>query len=417
MASLNNNKVRTDMTTALKRTAADTATVPTEAELIQRARDLIPMLIDRADSVEKNRMVSPETIQAFVDAGFFKILQPAVFGGYEMNPAVFYKVLMELGRGCCSSAWNMMILGVHQWEFGSLPDQACEDVWGVDDKTIIASSYPPFGKVEEIEGGYRISGTWKTSSGCDHGKWAFLGGLRRDAQGNVIDRLSMLVPATDYEIEDDWHVFGLAGTGSKSLVVKETFVPYHRAHSLIQYNKDDRGTHYLYPFNQIFFGSVSALIVGMAQGGIDEYIRQMSVRTNTTDGGNAALSPYVKDRLGNAVVRVRSARARLLQMMAETTEIVERGELVPTYDRVHHMLDIARVGRDCEEAVMLLFKATSARGIYLNNPLQRILRDVIAASNHITQNADDTAGMLGAYLLGQQLPPMVFGLEPVSLNS
>lgn len=404
------------MTSVLKQTADQAATTPTEAELIQRARDLIPMLMEKADSVEKNRMVSPQTIQAFVDAGFFKILQPARFGGYEMNPAVFYKVLMELGRGCCSSAWNMMILGIHQWEFGSMPEQACEDVWGADDKTIIASSYPPFGKVEEVEGGYRISGTWKTSSGCDHGKWAFLGGLRRDAQGNVIDRLSMLVPATDYQIEDDWHVFGLAGTGSKSLVVRESFVPYHRAHSLIQYTMGDRGTHYLYPFNQVFFGAVSALIVGMAQGGIDEYIRQMSVRTNTTDGGSAALSPYVKDRLGNAVVRVRSARARLLQMMAETTEIVERGELVPTYDRVHHMLDIARVGRDCEEAVMLLFKATSARGIYLNNPLQRILRDVIAAANHITQNADDTAGMLGAYLLGQQLPPMVFGLEPVSLN-
>lgn len=404
------------MTTALKSNTVNLNDIPTEAELLQRARDLIPMLLEKADSVEKNRMVSPETIKAFVDAGFFKILQPARFGGYEMNPAVFYKVLMELGRGCGSSAWNMMILGVHQWEFGSLPDQACEDVWGENDKTIIASSYPPFGKVEEVEGGYQISGTWKTSSGCDHGAWAFLGGLRRDADGNVIDRLSMLVPATDYEIEDDWHVFGLAGTGSKSLVVKGTFVPYHRVHSLIQYDKGERGTHFLYPFNQIFFGSVSAVIVGMAQGGIDEYIRQMKVRTSTLDGSNASLSPYVKDRLGNAVVRVRSARARLLQMMAETTEIVERGELVPTYDRVHHMLDIARVGRDCEEAVMLLFKATSARGIYLSNPLQRILRDVIAASNHITQNADDTAGMLGAYLLGQQLPPMVFGLEPVSLN-
>ncbi|AQZ96231.1 acyl-CoA dehydrogenase family protein [Halopseudomonas phragmitis] len=404
------------MTNALKKNALEAGSVPSEAELLQRARDLIPMLLEKADSVEKNRMVSAETIRAFVDAGFFKILQPARFGGWEMNPAVFYKVLMELGRGCCSSAWNMMILGVHQWEFGSMPDQACQDVWGEDDKTIIASSYPPFGKVEEVEGGYLISGTWKTSSGCDHGQWAFLGGLRRDAQGNIIDRLSMLVPATDYDIEDDWHTFGLAGTGSKSLVVKESFVPYHRAHSLIQYHYDERGTAYLYPFNQIFFGAVSALIVGMAQGGIDEYIRQMSVRTNTTDGGSAALSPYVKDRLGNAVVRVRSARARLLQMMAETTEIVERRELVPNYDRVHHMLDIARVGRDCEEAVMLLFKATSARGIYLSNPLQRILRDVIAASNHITQNADDTAGMLGAYLLGQQLPPMVFGLEPVSLN-
>lgn len=405
------------MTTALKSAATNNnATQPSAAELIQRAQDMIPMLMEKADSVEKNRMVSTETINAFVDAGFFKILQPAKFGGYEMNPAVFYRVLMELGRGCPSSGWNMMILGIHQWEFGSMPDQACEDVWGENDKAIIASSYPPFGKVEEVEGGYQISGTWKTSSGCDHGEWAFLGGLRRDAEGNVIDRLSMLVPATAFEIEDDWHVFGLAGTGSKSLVVKDTFVPYHRTHSLIQYDKGDRGTNYLFPFNQVFFGSVSALIIGIAQGGIDEYIRQMSVRTSTLDGSNASLSPYVKDRLGNAVVRVRSARARLLQMMSESTEIVERGELIPNYDRVHHMLDIARVGRDCEEAVMLLFKATSARGIYLTNPLQRILRDVIAASNHITQNADDTAGMLGAYLLGQQLPPMVFGLEAVSIN-
>lgn len=390
--------------------------IPSEAELLQRARDLIPMLLEKATSVEKNRMVSKETIQAFVDAGFFKILQPAAFGGWEMNPSVFYKVLMELGRGCCSSAWNMMILGIHQWEFGSMPEQACLDVWGADDRTIIASSYPPFGKVEEVEGGYRISGTWKTSSGCDHGQWAFLGGLRKDADGKVIDRLSMLVSADDYEIIDDWHTFGLAGTGSKSLLVKDAFVPYHRAHSLIKYEYSERGNHYLYPFNQVFFGAVSSLIVGMAQGGVDEYIRQMSVRTNTTDGNSAALSPYVKDRLGNAVVRVRTARARLLQMMAESTEIVERRELVPTFERVHYMLDIARVGRECEEAVMLLFKATSARGIYLDNPLQRILRDVIAAANHITQNADDTAGMLGAYLLGQQLPPMIFGLEPVSIN-
>jgi len=404
------------MANALKKETLAASVIPSEAELLQRAQNLIPMLIEKADSVEQNRMVSKETIQAFVDAGFFKILQPAAFGGWEMNPAVFYKVLMELGRGCCSSAWNMMILGVHQWEFGALNDQACDDVWGKDNAAIIASSYPPFGKVEEVEGGYLISGTWKTSSGCDHGKWAFLGGLRRDASGNVIDRLSMLVPSTAWEIEDDWHTFGLAGTGSKSLNVKETFVPYHHTHSLIKYELDDRGSNYLFPFNQIFFGSVSALICGMAQGGIDEYIRQMQVRTNTTDGSSAALSPYVKDRLGNAVVRVRSARARLLQMMAETTELVERRELVPTFDRVHHMLDIARVGRDCEEAVMLLFKATSARGIYLNNPLQRIMRDVIAASNHITQNSDDTAGMLGAYLLGQSLPPMVYGIHAVNIN-
>ncbi|WP_150644745.1 acyl-CoA dehydrogenase family protein [Pseudomonas fluorescens] len=386
---------------------------PTEAELLQRARDLIPMLLKKADSVEKNRMVSRETIAAFVEAGFFKILQPARFGGWEMNPAVFYKVLMELGRGCGSSAWNMMILGIHQWEFGSMDPQAGEDVWGKDNAQIVASSYPPFGTLTEVEGGYVLNGTWKTSSGCDHSHWAFIGAMRKDAEGKMIDRMAMLVPRADYEIVDDWHVFGLAGTGSKSLVIKNAFVPTHRGHSLIDYQQSDRGEMYLYPFNQVFFGAVSALLVGVAQGGIDAYIEQMKVRTDTTGGFPAALSPYVKDRLGNAVVRVRSARARLLQMMAETTELVAQRQLVPTHDRVHYMLDIARVGRDCEEAVMLLFKATSARGIYLDNALQRILRDVIAGANHITQNADDTAGLLGGYLLGQPLPPMVFERNPV----
>ncbi|MGH8425839.1 MAG: acyl-CoA dehydrogenase family protein, partial [Pseudomonas fluorescens] len=118
----------------------DTQAIPSEAQLLERARGLIPMLMEKADSVEQNRMVSRETIAAFVEAGFFKILQPKEYGGWEMNPAVFYKVLMELGRGCGSSAWNMMILGIHQWEYGSLPEQACLDAWGEENTVITASS-------------------------------------------------------------------------------------------------------------------------------------------------------------------------------------------------------------------------------------------------------------------------------------
>ncbi|MCG7200259.1 acyl-CoA dehydrogenase family protein [Marinobacter pelagius] len=404
------------MTAVAKAKEQLSQSIPTEKELVERARALIPMLKEKADSVEKARQVPSETIQEFINAGFFKILQPEQFGGWAMSPSVFYKVLMELGRGCPNSAWNMMILGIHQWEFGGMDPQAGEDVWGKDDKVLVASSYPPFGKVEEVEGGYLLNGRWRTSSGCDHADWAFVGGFLKDESGKPADRCSFLVSRENYEILDDWHTFGLAGTGSKSLVVKDAFVPYHRMHSLVDYKHSDRPANYLFPFNQAFFAAVSAVIIGMAQGAIDEYIDQMKVRQNTTGDGAAALSPYVKDRLGNAVVRVRSARARLLQMIQDSHEYVDRGELVPNHERVQHMLDIARVGRECEEAVMLLFKATGARGIFLENSLQRYVRDVIAASNHITQNADDTAGMLGAYLLGQEIPPMVFGLDPVSIH-
>jgi 3-hydroxy-9,10-secoandrosta-1,3,5(10)-triene-9,17-dione monooxygenase len=385
--------------------------IPDAAELVRRAAAMIPMLLSRADEVEKARMVPAETIEEFKRAGFFKILQPARWGGWEMNPSVFYQVLMELGRGCPSSAWNMMILGIHNWEFGAMDPRAGDDVWGEDKGAIVASSYPPFGTLTKTEGGVILNGTWRTSSGCDHSDWAIVGSLLHDDNKKMIDRIALLVARSDYTIVDDWHTFGLAGTGSKSLVLKDVFVPNHRYHSLIDYRMSDRGSMYLYPFNQIFFAAVSALIVGIAQGAIDIYIEQMSVRKDTTGGQSAALSPYVKDRLGNAVARVRSSRMRLLQMMADTTEYVTRRELVPVGDRVHHMLDIARVGRECEEAVLLLFKATSARGIFLSNPIQRVLRDVLAATNHITQNADDTAGLLGGYLLGQGLPPMVFSVD------
>lgn len=390
---------------------------PSEDELLERATNLVPMLRNRADEIEKNRSVPSDIIQEFVKAGFFRVLQPKKWGGWEMEPKVFWKILMELGRGCSSSAWNMMILGVHQWEFGMLPEQAAKDVWGNDSSVIVASSYATAGKVTPVDGGYLLEGTWPTSSGTDHGQWAFIGGALKNEKGVPYDRLSFLVPKTDYEIVDDWYVFGLAGTGSKSLKIKKAFVPAHRAHSVVKYEMSDRPTPYLYPFMETFWGSVSAVICGYGQAAIDCYREQMKGRQRIDINVPVSLSPYVKDRLGNAVVRVSSAKARLFQIADESYQFAQRRQLVPLEVRVRHLAEIAQVGRNIEEATLLLYKATASRGLFLNNPFQRILRDVLAATNHVTQNGDDTAGVLGGYLLGIEPPPLIFApldsVEPV----
>jgi 3-hydroxy-9,10-secoandrosta-1,3,5(10)-triene-9,17-dione monooxygenase len=218
----------------------------------------------------------------------------------------------------------------------------------------------------------------------------------------------LLVKREDYEIIDDWYTFGLAGTGSKIVLIKDAFIPDHRAHSMIDYKLDGRGVNYLFPFSMIFYSSVSSVIIGFAQGAIDVFIEQMKVRSDNGTGARTALSPYVKDRLANAVTRVRSCRARMEQMMAHATTIVERRELVSIDDRIHYMLDMARIGRECEEAVLTLYKCTGARGVYKSNPIQRYLRDTLVAANHITQDADNNAGALGGYLLSGDLPPMLY---------
>jgi 3-hydroxy-9,10-secoandrosta-1,3,5(10)-triene-9,17-dione monooxygenase len=385
-----------------------TIEIPTCEELVARAAAMVPGLRARADEIEQARKVPKDVIEMFRQAGFFRILQPRQYSGWEMNPGVFMRVLSELGRGCCASAWNMMILGVHNWEFGLMDDRAARDVWGKNNEAIIASSYPPMGEMTKVEGGWRLKGRWPTSSGSDHGEWAFIGALEKDGNGVPIDRHALLVHRDDYEIIDDWFTFGLAGTGSKSLLIKDAFIPDHRTHSMIDYKLDDRPTNYLFPFAMIFYSSVSAVTLGFAQGAIDVFIEQMQVRVDNGSGAATRLSPYVKDRLANAVAKVRSSRARMEQMIAHCTQIVERRELVSIDDRIHYMLDMARIGRECEEAVLTLYKCTGARGVYRSNPIQRYLRDVLVAANHITQDADNNAGALGGYLLSGELPPLLY---------
>lgn len=395
------------ITQAIK--VADTA-IPSADELVLRAQALIPILRAQAAQIEEARVVPPEVITAFHDAGFFRILQPKRWGGYEMNPFVFYRVLMELGRGCPSSAWNMMVLGIHQFLFGLLDPRVGDELWGEDQRVLVASSLAPFGAARKVDGGWILSGSWKTSSGCDHAEGGTLLGARvTDAEGRMIDHRIFLVNKSDYTHFDDWNVVGLAGTGSKTVVVGEAFVPDYRSTSIIAYEGTENPS-YSFPFNLVFNASISAVDIGIARGMIDIYIEQMGTRENVLRGGNAAANPYVKDKLGNAVLLVRQARARMLQAVQEATAHVEAGRLVPLEDRVQHAIEISRVGRDCLDATTMLWKKLSARAIWLENPAQLWMRAMLVGGNHSTQNEDDPAGVLGGFLLGQGVPPLAFGL-------
>jgi len=382
--------------------------IPGEDEIVRRANAMIPMLRERAADCERDRMVSRETIQAFKDAGFFKILQPKRWGGYEMNPNVLNKVLMELARGCPSSAWNVMVLGVHPFEVGLLDPRCGDELWGEDDSTLISSSYAPFGTVKQVEGGYILNGEWLTSSGCDHAAGgAFLGGRVKLENGELAFR-SFWVQASDFTIVDDWHVVGLAGTGSKKLVVADVFVPEYRSHVIAAYDEDSHGEVgdlYKMPFFYVFYAAVSSVIIGMARGMVDLYIEHMVPRRNINQAVGAAVQdPFIKAKLGEAYAKILGASARVLQNTDEAWAYASRGELVPLDLRIRHFATNQFTGGECFEAAHMIFKKTSTRGVWLSSPMQRQMRDILVGANHITQNQDNIGDLLGGHLLGNPLP-------------
>lgn len=385
-----------------------TTPIPTEAEVVARAHAMIPWLREKADAVEKARQVPVETIQAFKEAGFFKILQPKRWGGYEMNPNVLNKVLMELARGCPSSAWNVMVLGVHPFEIGLLPQRCGDELWGEDNTALVSSSYAPFGTVKAIDGGYVLNGEWLTSSGCDHAAGgAFVGGRVADKNGEMNFR-SFWIQAKDFEIVDDWYVVGLAGTGSKKLIIKDVFVPDYRSHVIGSYDENSHGhvdNLYKMPFFYVFYAAVSSVIIGMARGMVDLYVEHMVPRQNLNQAVGAAVAdPFIKGKLGEAYAKIVGATARVVQNTEEAWSYASQGQLVPLEARVRHFATNQFTGGDCFDAAHMIFKKTSTRGVWLNNPMQRQMRDILVGANHITQNQDNIGDLLGGCMLGNALP-------------
>lgn len=391
--------------------------IPTEAELVARAEAMIPWLREKADAVEQARMVPKDTMRAFQEAGFFRILQPKRWGGYEMNPNVLNKVLMELARGCPSSAWNVMVLGVHPFEVGLLDHRCGDELWGKDDFRLVSSSYAPFGTVTRVEGGYRLNGEWLTSSGCDHTNGgAFVGGRVKMDNGELEFR-SFWVQRSDYSIVDDWFVVGLAGTGSKKLILKDVFVPDYRSHAIGAYGEDSHGkveNLYKVPFFYVFYAAVSSVIIGMARGMVDLYIDHMVPRQNINQAVGAAVNdPFIKSKLGEAYSKILASITRVVHNTDEAWSYASRGELVPLDVRVRHFASNQFTGGECFEAAHMLFKKTSTRGIWTSSPIQRQMRDILVGANHITQNQDNIGDLLGGYLLGNPLPqPNPFGAKP-----
>ena len=172
------------------------------SQVLDAVRDLLPLLRDRAQETEDLRRIPDESIKSLQETGFFKLLQPARYGGLEASPVDFYRGVRLIASACGSTGWVSSVLGVHPWQLALFDDRAQQEVWGEDASTLVSSSYAPMGRAKAVEGGFQFSGRWSFSSGCDHAQWIFLGGLVLGEEGSPVDFRTFLLPRSDYEIDE-----------------------------------------------------------------------------------------------------------------------------------------------------------------------------------------------------------------------
>jgi 3-hydroxy-9,10-secoandrosta-1,3,5(10)-triene-9,17-dione monooxygenase len=388
-----------------------TAQQLTDAELLyRRARDLVPALRERSAETASLGKLPDATIDAMQAAGFFRIMQPARFGGFEMDPEVFFRVQMILAEGCMSTAWVLGVVAIHNWQLALFDDKAQQDVWGEDDSTLISSSYMPVGKVEHVEGGYKLSGHWGFSSGSKHCDWAFLGAMVPPVKaGEAPDYRTFLVPRSDYDIVDNWDVSGLEGTGSNDIVVEDAFVPEYRTHRSVHgFECDSPGnavnSHPVYrlPFGQIFVRAVCSSAVGALKGVTDSYIAVNRDRVGLNDGNKIATDPDAQMALALAISTVDECETIMFRNFDRMLDAARAGGTLPMEDRIKMRFDASLVAGKCSDAINHMFIACGAQGIFRDHPLNRAWLDINAGRTHVANNPFKFGRNLGGTLMGQE---------------
>jgi len=385
-------------------------------ELKARLATIRDEIASRASETEKTCRVPEENMAALRAIGYFDIVKPASFGGYEHDFDVLVDLNVELAKSCASTAWVGGLLAAHQWLVAGFPEQAQRDVWDANPHALACGSYAPATKAIKSDGGYRLSGRWSFASGCDNAQWGLCAALlpSEDAGGPLTPAF-LLVPASDYRIDDTWHVVGLAGTGSKTLVLDDVLVPVHRVLSFAETTSGRTPGATLYAQNPAFSipmlcnipSCLASTAVGAAAGALDEYLARTSKRVTrgAVAGHNNRMAEYptIQLRVAEAAASVDAARELLLRdLRARATEI-RTGEAVSIEDRITSRRGQAFAVSLSLRAVEALNASTGGAGLDLANPVQRAWRDTNAVGRHISMNWDAVGTMYGQ---------MAFGLVP-----
>ncbi|MEP1472394.1 MAG: acyl-CoA dehydrogenase family protein [Halieaceae bacterium] len=379
--------------TASKRALAD--------EMYTQVVGLQEQFRANAEQAKAERRVPQANIDALQDAGFFLALQPRAWGGHELDPQDFFRMQLAIAEGCMSTAWASGIVAVHAFQLALMDERAQQDVWGDDIHTRVSSSYAPMGKVKEVEGGFRFSGRWGWSSGCDHCSWVLLGGICPDGGYR-----SFLIPRSDYEIVDTWQSMGLQGTGSNDIVVEDVFVPDYRTHKAEDgYLGSNPGVDsssadiYRLPWAQLFIRVVSTPAIGAGKAALDLY-RDLVVSKASGDVTKLAGDTGTQERIASAINALDEIECVLFRNFDQMVSQVRNGDPVPVEDRIKYRYQASLVIERCIDVVDSLFSSAGGGSVFLGSDIQQRFLDIHTARAHVANNPTSFGRNLGATSLG-----------------
>jgi 3-hydroxy-9,10-secoandrosta-1,3,5(10)-triene-9,17-dione monooxygenase len=402
----------------------------TPRALIARAAALRPRLLEQQDENDERGHYSEELHREFLNAGFYRITQPRLFGGYEFEITTFYRVMLEISRGHPGVGWCLTLGASHAFVVGAhWPEQAQREFFGRDGHFISPHRPPPLGTLTPVDGGYLLQGSWDYCSGIPYANY-FIGGafIRRDGESPVIAQAAL--SRDKVTVLHDWggdRVLGMRASGSNSVRVDDVFVPKHHVVVLsagLSGTPESmaNGTHgtrlhgnpmYLGRLAGPFHASLVVPIVGAARAALDEFEEIIRARKTMSVPTMQRFQHFDYQRPFGAALTLTDAAEALLIKGCEMyhdycRRWAEHGTPITTEENMRLWGMLQHAGSMACEAVELLFYTAGSTVARKGSRMQRYFNDVAMYRGHLSSQQQNFASGLARLHFG--LPWGMYGL-------
>lgn len=342
--------------------------------LLDAVHGLEPLIREHADDAERNHRLSQPVVAGLAKAGLFRMLTPQRLGGFEVPPLTFFRVVEETARIDGSTRWCLFIGGGIPVQGAFIGDAASAEIFGRDPHMIGAGAVYQFGRAVTTEGGHMVSGRWSYASGCQHSSWLSVfchvldGDTPRLTAAGTPEVRVAFVPTKQAVIHDTWDVSGLAATGSHDFTIEPIFVPETHSYRLspgVPRGAAFQAPLYQFPFWGFFTVPIGAVALGIAQGAVDTCMDSFQAK------------------LGESVALLRAARAWLHAAVEQAWDAtVSRGS-ASLPERTDLLLAGTHATHTAATVVRMVYTEAGGGANYRRSPLQRALRDIHAATQHV----------------------------------
>ncbi|KOX23493.1 acyl-CoA dehydrogenase [Saccharothrix sp. NRRL B-16348] len=373
--------------------------------VLDAVRGIVPVLRKNGEESESQHWVVEENLQLLDKAGVFRTATPRRFDGLDLSLADQARVITEIARGCPSTGWVSFVWLTSNWTATLYPDRAQEEVFATG-SVRISSAFAPTGTLTPVDGGYRLSGSWRYNSGVKGADWDFLAAVREE--GGEHDEAMVIVPVSDLTLGDDWDVTAGGATGSVTATADDVFVPSHRVAGFgdaFAGTTGDRSnvgaTGRNYGVLAFVMAEAAAVFIGIAKGALDLFLERVPGRgityTNWTDQSQ---HPLTQVQVATAANKIAAAEGLSQAWLKVLQDRADAGEQPTDTEKAVIRGQVGYAVQLCKEAVEIIYSASGGSVIQRNSPIQRFHRDIQGFALHALAQPNVNLELQGRVLLG-----------------